>query len=592
MALAKRMVCNITARLEEGFDKIPGMPRLSQPKHPLAAKAENRPSRVFGDNPALASFTITLILFSIQLFFIKPFFLVNDDIFKVLAVKGINASGQASPFIGYSNVLLGYFLRELYRWRQTFPWYGWFLCLTQFGALWAVLWLSLRKALVWGRVLLFTIAWVCVYFLFFVFLQFTITALLAAEAGLFIFLLSGRDGQEKPSNGSLVTGTVLLWLSALIRMDSLALAFVLALPLWISCLSDPQWREFIAKKKGFPILIGAGLLVLGLFHFFWFQNDPAWRQYRDFDQARVELQDYHVPFYTAQTKPVFDAAGWTENDLWLFKNWYYTDPAKFNLEAFRKIGASFPRWSSEGKTASFHSLEELVLSDWDLRMILALLILGLFCSSSARKFLLAQFLWTLLLFVGLIYLLRAPDRVTLPVLAFSLSWALVEGESFKTGRDLVSWGKGAVLAAALILCFPNLKGYYQQARQRQDAQQTLHDYLIDAQPRSDRLYVIWQFPLEGFGAFDDLECLRPFHLWISSFSQTSPASLNGLESFGVKEPLRDAVDNPRVLVICSTGEGLRYYQYVLENFHKKIYARLVFKCGAFSGFSIHSQNGS
>jgi hypothetical protein len=86
--------------------------------------------------------------------------------------------------------------------------------------------------------------------------------------------------------------------------------------------------------------------------------------------------------------------------------------------------------------------------------------------------------------------------------------------------------------------------------------------------------------------------LRHLHLFLTSFSQTSPASLKGLERFGVREPFRDAVDNPNVLVVCSAEQGMHYYQYMKENYHRIIYAEPIFKCIDFEIFSIHSRKSS
>ncbi len=559
------------------------------PDHSHMDRSDTGARRGFGSEAAFVAFTITAILAAIQLFFIRPFFLVNDDIFKILTLKGITASGEASPFIGYSNVLLGYGLKALYTWNQTVPWYPLFLCLTQAASFFVLLWFSLRRSPGWFKAALFAGLWVSVYFIFFVFLQFTITALLAAQVGLTVLL--GAGPSDKNRSGLIMTGVLLLWLSALVRVDSLGLAFLMALPMILYRAFDPSWRTFLRENQRW--LGAAGLVLCGLvlFNYFWFQSDPAWKEYRRFDQARVAAQDYRVPSYTPESKPVFDSVHWTENDLWLFKNWYYTDPDKFNAPTFQKIGAAFPRWGSEGKIASFHSLEELLTSYWDARILVAFLLLLLLCEGEARKRWLLQFLWLLVLLVGMIYLLRAPDRVNLPLLLFLVNGALIEARSFgfQGKTRLFSVVKFLLLAGLFLSALPLLRDYYRQDQQRLASQAVLHDYLKEARPQPGTLYEIYQFPFEALGAFDDLECFRPYHPFLAVFCQTSPASLKGLENFGVKEPLRDSVNNPRVLWMCSAEQGAHYARYLRENFHQEIRPQLVFRCGAFQLFSIHSR---
>jgi hypothetical protein len=182
--------------------------------------------------------------------------------------------------------------------------------------------------------------------------------------------------------------------------------------------------------------------------------------------------------------------------------------------------------------------------------------------------------------------------VTLPITAFLVMLSVFYAEqlpSFKNGESLLSFFKIATLLIAF--CFSLLAPcfYYQDNLGKRLAQDQLHSFLRMVKPQDSQLYVVWGFPLEELGVFDDLECLRPFHLFLTSFCQTSPASLRGLERFDVREPLRDAVDNPKVLLVCSTEQGIHYYQYMKENYHHEIYAELLFKCVHFKIFSIHSR---
>ncbi|HXL72654.1 MAG TPA: hypothetical protein VN963_03430, partial [bacterium] len=123
-------------------------------------------------SPAFYSFAAILILLSIQLLLISPFYMTADDIFKVLIVKGIAANSTPTPFVPASNILMGYMLMWLFAWMPSFPWYGWFLCAVQFLTFWCFLWLLCRRPFRWFNLALFIGLWMAVFFIFFVLFQF------------------------------------------------------------------------------------------------------------------------------------------------------------------------------------------------------------------------------------------------------------------------------------------------------------------------------------------------------------------------------------------------------------------------------------
>ncbi|HTA77855.1 MAG TPA: hypothetical protein VK791_11955, partial [bacterium] len=116
---------------------------------PQAFSKINTSSNSWWKYPAFSSFAVILVLLSIQLVLIKPFYMAPDDIFKILTVKGITANSTPSPFVGYSNILLGYLLMGLYALVPAFPWHGWFLCAVQFFTFWVFLWLLLSRTSRW-----------------------------------------------------------------------------------------------------------------------------------------------------------------------------------------------------------------------------------------------------------------------------------------------------------------------------------------------------------------------------------------------------------------------------------------------------------
>jgi hypothetical protein len=546
-------------------------------------------------SPLQGSLVISIALFSIQLFFIKPFFLTNDDIFKILAVKGIGPFSSPSAYVGYSNVLLGYVLIKLFSWFPTFSWYSWFLCLTQLFTFWAFLWLLCLKSTGRFNAMLFIGAWIGNYYIFFSFLQFTMTAGLAAGTGILLFCLAPESFGGFRRKGLMVVSAALVVLAALIRNDSLLLMLICALPLVIYRMADFRFRRFAGRNWVWP----AGALLLSMafwvFNYAWFQTDPAWREYKQFDRERVELQDYRITEYNFVTKPFFEKVGWSRNDYWLFENWFFANPLKYNARNFEKLKREFPRLGTSGKTASFQSLGELFRSFWDQRVILLFFVFFALCRGAPMRILLAQFVWVMLVLLFLIYLYRAPDRVSLPALVFvmNLSFFFAEAPGLESGMKKVRtrcvfWGRMIMLAAVLVVCLPGPLENFSQNLLLRNTEKGLQDCLNQMNPRDDRLFVVWDFPFESLGAFNNFECFRHFHMFASVFSQTCPANLETLRRFGVRDPFRDAVDNPNVFLNCTLEQGLHYRDYLKENYGLEITARRFFACGYFKVFSIRS----
>ncbi len=541
--------------------------------------------------PALFSFAVIFVLLSTQLAFIRSFYMTPDDIFKILTVKGIAANSTPSPFVGYSNILLGYLLMGLYALSPTFSWYGWFLCAVQFLTFWVFLWLLFSLTYRWFYFFIFVGLWISVFFIFFALFQFTMTSMLAAFAGLMVLLMSIESRGGKPQNGILPAASLLLLLSELIRPDAFSLAALVFAPFIFSRLFEKQFRHYAKNRWKLLTLTLLGILCLMGADFQWYQSDKNWDDYLRFDNARIELLNYRITDYTPETKPYFDSVGWSQNDYWLFKNWDLINSRKFNVSNINKLSAFFPRIGSKGKPYSCHSLSELLSWDWDLRIILCFCLLLICSSKSSWKFLLLQSLWVLLILIMLIYLFRAPDRINIPLLtSLILLSAFTVGNTMENQAKASSWAhlKMFMLLAAFVHSLSLPWNYYKQNEARRLSQEEMHAYFKMLKRQGDPLYIIWSFPFEEFGVFDDMESFKSLHLFVNSFSQTSPSSLNGLEHFWIREPLRDAVDNPNVFVICSAEEGAHYHQYMKETYQKEIYALPIFRSKHFDVFSIRS----
>ncbi|HUO58336.1 MAG TPA: hypothetical protein VMV05_09215, partial [bacterium] len=507
----------------------------------------------------------------------------------------IGIATHPTEYVGYSNVLLGYLLERLFSWFPLVPWYGMFLFAVQLFSSGSMLWLICRDGDKYFRLLLFIGAWFGVYFLFFAFLQFDMTAVLAAQAGILLFAFSMEALPPGERSGPLLFSTALLFLSGLIRFEAPFLVFLLFLPWWASKAVSRETRRGFFGGKFWASLVVLAFSALWIFQFAWFQRDGRWREFADFDHARVTLQDYRILRYSPETQPVFKAVGWTENDLWLFKNWFLADSRKYNSPVFQALAGRFPRFGSEGKTASFHSLPELIGSAWDRRILLYCLAFLALCPVRSWRVLVPQGLWLLALLWFLIYVLRAPDRLTLPLEASVMGCYLLNSRTpFSPDHGPVGLNFYVRMIRFLALVFLFLAPFSAWEDQMpiqhrfREAEKRMHESIRRLSPKDDQLFVTWSFPYEAIGAFDDLECFRHFHVFPTTFFQTCPATMELAGEFGVHNPFRDVVDNPRVFLNCSQEEGLHFHDYLAENYGLDAGARKIFDCELFKIYAIHS----
>ncbi|HVZ79778.1 MAG TPA: hypothetical protein VHE12_03145 [bacterium] len=541
---------------------------------------------------ALAAALALLPWFVLQWVLFRPYYLVNDDILKVLMAKGFGSGGVHSDLFEGSNALLGIFFERLYAWAPHAPWFGWSLYGLQALALTGLFWAEVSRPRPKERAVLFLLALVCVYSLFFLFLQFNIVSILSVQSGVWLLLSSFETRERAPKTGMIFLALVLFGAAFLLRPQALWLGLFLAAPLFIpSWGGTPRPKErslYLRWLVPFAFLVAAGQT----FHAIHLSRSPEWKAFWAFHREADGLNEYRSARYDDATRAAFEKAGWSANDLWLFKNWYWMDPVKFSTENLKLLNERFPRWGLGAKYGAYSSWGDLLSSHWDLRILLWALGLSLFCGRGRIRPLLSLWGTVFLALAVLLYWLKATDRVTLPVLVFLVS-AAVHFAEFPAKGGVKAWGwrhrLGALFMIGLaFLSVRELLDFRVQNLQRRSVEARFDESLKGMESLGDRLIVLWDFPLEAVNAFDDLERFRPFHLFLMSSSQRSPAQAGLLKEYGLEDFGKGLVDNPRVLLNCSPEEGVHLAVYLQERYGLKVRAVKAYDGGYFKVFSLRS----
>jgi hypothetical protein len=548
--------------------------------------------------PFLFSFLASLFLFVLCLWNFRPYFQLNDDTWKVFFAEGVGTDLQPSEFIGYSNVLLGFLLKGLYQLTSKVQWYTWYLLAEQFLGFWAVLACLLLGSRPRLKAVLFIGTCFAVNYYYFDNLQYTFSALWACQGGLFLTaaLWEDRSARRDGAGFWLVGGCLLS--SSFMRLDALALGFLNALPLLV--LTVLQARPLAnPAKRGLFVRLGALVFIIAAcaaFNGYYNDRDAGWREFNRFNAQRMDLMDYKNTPYDQKTKPFFDSAGWSHNDYEMFKGWYFMDEDLYDWRNLQKLAGHFPRFTNV-KPDSPGGLEDILDRYFPMLLLLLLLSCALFVQPARLPLLLGSLAWTLFLLEALIYLLRAPERIYLPMLSSLLNLSIflagAPGPASPRGPAGARWkglARTALACLSFTACVPALMEAHAVNLYQRQGERTLQASVASLNPRDDQLYVVWDssFPFEVWGALDDFRAFRSFHLVTLAPFERSPHAQAMMRRFGLKHLLRDMTDRPNVFLICNQKEGLQYSTYMMEHYGLPTGGEPVFKGFHFNVFRLHT----
>ena len=503
-----------------------------------------------------AALLLNAVFLALTVIVVRVGFESNDDPTLAAFVDGQMA--QRTAYIPYVNIVLGALLKLLYTvLGRELAWFT--LC--QYGLLYAgfaglcfVLCrrLGVLRGTAVGVVLLLFFG-VDAYSV----VSYTKTAAVCTVGGMAL-LLSGVEGEGRPFARAL--GILLALFGFMLRpMEFLPCFGLMA----VLCLR-PLWAIFAAKGERLRALGRLALpyvllvvLVLGLYGVNeWAWSREPWSVYHDFDRVRVAYSDYGRPAY-AEMPAVYDALGLSETDVQLLYDGDYFDPDVFSAELMQAVtdarDESFPR-PSAGEC---------------LGLFLDRAIPGFFVNLHVYGFLLVLVLW-----------LAAGEHGARDWLCLALegaAFALAYLYLIWRGRYLVSRvDLGLFLAAAAVLAL-----MLDEEKLRREKMLTLlvllfalgtSHYLTRASYRTaeaedkaparaacevlleDREHVyLAKLDAVPDGLWSPFEA-GPAGYWdrivlLGGFDCLHPVIMENLARYGVENPYRDCVGNPKVFLI-------------------------------------------
>ena len=528
-------------------------------------------------HPVLAALLINALLFGAFFALASPRYETNDDVQMMLIASGAY-TGEPSAFLLFTNVAIGCLLERLYQLSSAVNWYAFHLYAVHFLAMVALLLALRRRCGVRRSLLFFALLFFTFELRFLLLLQFTTTAAVAAVSGSLLLLSLPPD--ERRPRSVLVVGVTLVVLAAMIRDSAFYLMLFLLLPTVLHrSLTGGGTR--VVSHFGLALLISGAVIALDA-HVY--ARDDGWRRHREYNEVRSILHDLVNPDYDVRTRPILEQIGWSENDLRMFRSWFFSDRELYSLEKLQSLREGLRPMSGLG--AGYRGIHRLASKVSGARTffyvsLASVVLAGTLAMRRGRSFLL------LALGVGaaglaagcyLALLWRLPERVLLPIL-----WAVNASIFLAATADPLparrwSIARGSVLllmmAAALLPHASHLNAINRENRRELRAFEQILGRLAAEFGGSERrpVFVVWgaALPIESaspLSTSSDLSALQTIPL---SWTTNSPLYAATLRRYGVEDLHTALYQRDELYLIVPPGVLAFYQQFVKEHYGENL----------------------
>lgn len=525
----------------------------------------------------LAALLINALLFGAFFALASPRYETNDDVQMMLIASGAY-TGEPSAFLLFTNVAIGFLLERLYQHSSAVNWYASYLYTVHFLAMVALLLALQRRRGARRSLLFFALLFLTFELRFLLLLQFTTTAAVAAVSG-GLLLLSLPPDERRPRS-ALVLGVSLVVLAAMIRDSAFYLMLFLLLPAALHrALTGGGARA--VSHLWLALMISGAAIALDA-HVY--ARDDGWQRHREYNEVRSVLHDLVNPDYDARTRPVLEQIGWSENDLRMFRSWFFADGELYSLEKLQALREGLRPVSGLG--SRYRGIRRLASQVSGARTFFYLslanvVLAGVLATGRGRSFLL------LALGVGaaglaagsyLALLWRLPERVLLPMLFAVNASIFFAASADPPPSRRRSIARGSVLllmmAAGLLPHASHLIAIDRENRRELRAfEQILGRLAADfGGPERRPVFVVWgaALPIESaspLATSSDLAALQTIPL---SWTTNSPLYAATLRRYGIEDLHTALYQRDELHLIVPPGVLELYQRFVIQHYGENL----------------------
>ncbi len=541
-----------------------------------------------------------LLLQSIVLVVFQPSYETNDDVFMTMIASGQGFCPAPDEHLLFTNVIVGQALKRLYTAWPGIPWYGCYLLTIHYLAQVAVLYCALTADAASRstrlRLTLYLIYFAIVELPMLNALQFTATAFLAAQAGLFLLWLAARRRHAQPQAsivGPISAGAALLLVAGLVRLESLLMALLVTAPLGLTLARQP-WRRTLLPSAGAAALAAMLILLATAYDRRAYEQDPRWSDFFGYNELRVKFNDYQWTSYTPQTAGVFAAVHWSKNDHEMITRWFFDDPAVYSEANLRAIVTAYP-WKSSRLTLGY-GWQAFRKMFGDRSVCAVLLVLPFFLVSGDRD---RRARWAVLGCAGMAFALVAfltwnnkllPPRIYFPLLSFPLAAALLFPARIAATRtsastvpnllglmallrELAVWNTQSrgTRVVVVMLIVGLAVGSYRQVRRSVRVHRERHAlaaFLDEQRPFGRNLVVCWgpALPFEFLSPLDNLSAWSGLPLVNLVWTQRTPWQAATKARFEISNLPQAIYQRDDVVLVANRADLALYETFAKEHF--------------------------
>lgn len=487
-----------------------------------------------------------------------PFYETNDDLTICEFIDG--SYGAADAHLIFQNYALGMIFKFLYTLPGNLPWYALF----QYFVLWlsfsAVTYVVMQKLDTFAGLSVMAVVWIYFAYEGYVKMQFSKVSGIASGAGLFLLLYAVT--RERLVWQQLLSGWIIGCLGVVYRFDEFLVCAALMTGIGVFLVLElkylpkgTRWKKFgtYVAVFGTMLTLAVGLKVFDNYMY----SDEFWTYYDRYNDLRCELQDYGFPDYWSNEE-IFNRVGIDKDAYQLFSRWNINDPENFTADVMEQLTPLQQR-NQLNKELVARYFKEIPIRFFELHIFYGFLIFLAFWAIWGKRSLsvVLALLYEVVMFGAVYFFLFYTGRYLINRVDVGLWFTAALVLIWMLEPTKMKWG--ASNCGVLCLCvflmnqsvwsndwrFDSVYSLQSRARERS----ILETFSVD----KDHLYLAKINTLSGghsFGPFDRVpEGILDNICWMGGWETNTALNVQLLANWGVTNPYKDMINNPRVYII-------------------------------------------
>lgn len=494
-------------------------------------------------------------------------FETNDD-YWMMAIASGEYTGRPSEFLLYPHTLIGKLLRAAFEFQPQVNWHAALLCLHHIA--FAVVMVRVLVRMSSGIVPWVLLCSTAINFQIpaYLRLQFTTSAFVGAVAGILLLLDTPRVRHLFARRAQLTAAALLFIVGFLVRKQAAGLSVVLAMPAVV--VAALRKKTVAVRRETIVMALISLICVLLLEGWDWWYlgRFPEWQVFYAFNRDRGRIHVAPGYAYDSRTAPIYDAVGWSSNDVRAFQQWFFPDPDVHNPQDVAYVVNRLRRSMAVNSVVSSW-WREIVLSHRFRFAASGFAFLGAVLNGVwAGSVALATGVLSLALQTFFFATARLPLRILLPLcfapILFSLPfWTSGRSRRFQRTMQII-WCGGMIL-----LCAWGIRALIRLNRQHREMADAWQVAKQQEAKSGATMLVLWadDWPVEWAPvAFRRLNAAHPTrYLSLSSLSQ-SPHQTAVLKVHGITNVVNALIERDDVLLVCREERWPVLRQYLREHY--------------------------